>query len=236
MASKQNTVSKKTFLEWSNNDDFDFDVDINNDLTFLKCKICTVHLAEIRREERKHNIREPVLDGILNYTDSVHYIHNANFHKYYKAGSLQGWAKKTFKKDQNQPRTSQQTTPITLETNQQTIFLSVGNTAKDNYTRLIRTALHIAIKEKHFSDFPDLIKLQQSTGLKFVTSKTHKKACAQFIEILANVIRADINNILQTSNFFLSIFDGSQPKKTFSEKELLYVKVAIRGKVFELLC
>ena len=65
MASKRNTVSKKTFLKWSNNDDFDFEADDNNDLTLLKCKICTVHLAEIRTEARKRNIRGPVLDGIL---------------------------------------------------------------------------------------------------------------------------------------------------------------------------
>ena len=74
--------------------------------------------------------------------------------------------------------------------------MSVGNTAKD-HTRFIRAALQIAIKEKSFSDFPDLIKLQQSNGLKFVTGKTHRKACAQFIEIVANIIRADIKNILR---------------------------------------
>ena len=84
--------------------------------------------------------------------------------------------------------------------------------------------------------FLDLIKLQQSNGLKFVTGKSHRKACAQFIEVFANVIRADIKNILQTSNFFLSLFHGSQPKNTFSEKELLYAKVVIRGKTVELLC
>ena len=132
MASKWNTVSTKTFLKWSN-DDFDFKVDNNNDLiTFLICKIWTVHLTEIRREARKHNICGPVLHCILNYTDGVQYIHKANFDKHCKAGSLYTWAKKTFQKDQNQPTTSKQTVPITLETNQHTIFLSVRNTATDN--------------------------------------------------------------------------------------------------------
>ena len=157
MASKWNTVPKKTFLKWSNNDDFNFKVDKNNDLTLLKCKICTVHLAEIRREAKKCNIHGPVLDGILNYAEGVQYIHKANFDKHFNAGLPHDWAKKTFEKDQNQPMTSQQTTPITLKTNQQTIFSSVGNTAKNSYTRLIRTAIHITIKEKPFSDFPDLI-------------------------------------------------------------------------------
>ena len=53
MASKRNTVSKKTSLQWSNNNGFDFEVDNNNALTLLKYKICTVNLAEIRREARK---------------------------------------------------------------------------------------------------------------------------------------------------------------------------------------
>ena len=132
MASKWNTVSTKTFLKWSNNDDFDFEVDNNNDLTLLICKICTVHLTEIRREARKHNICGPVLDCILNYTEGVQYIHKANFDKHCKAESLYTWAKKTFQKDQNQPTTSKQTVPITLETNQHTIFPSVRNTATDN--------------------------------------------------------------------------------------------------------
>ena len=96
----------------------------------------------------------------MNYTEGVQYIHKANFDKHCKAGSLREWSERTFEKDQNQPTTSQQTMPITLEANQQTIFSSVGNTAEDNYTRLLRAALHIAIKEKPFSDFPDLIKLK----------------------------------------------------------------------------
>ena len=73
-------------------------------------------------------------------------------------------------------------------------------------------------KRKTFSNFPDLIKLQQSNGLKFVTGRTHGKACAQFIKILADVIRGDIKNILQISKFFSTFFNGSQPKKTLSEK------------------
>ena len=97
----------------------------------LKCKICTEHLAEIRREARKSNVRGLVLDGIFNYTEGVQFIHKTNVDKHCKAGLLHDWAKKTFKEDQNQPTASQQTRPITLETNQQIIFSSVGNTAKD---------------------------------------------------------------------------------------------------------
>ena len=120
MASKQNTLFTKTFLKWSNNNDFDFKVDNNNDLSLQKCKICTVHLAKIRREARKCNIHGPVLDDILNYTEGAQYIHKANFDKHCKVGSLHNLAKKTLKKDKNQT-TSHHTMPIALETNQQKV-------------------------------------------------------------------------------------------------------------------
>ena len=50
------------------------------------------------------------------------------------------------------------------------------------------------------------------------------------------LLRADIKNVLPTPNFFLLLFNGSQSKKTFSEKELSYAKVVIRVKAVEHLC
>ena len=69
-----------------------------------------------------------------------------------------------------------------------------------------------------------------------MAGKTHRKACAEFVEYLAETVREDIREILGNCNFFSALFDGSQPKKTISEKELLYVKVVIRGAAIELLC
>ena len=118
-----------------------------------------------------------------------------------------------------------------VDPSQTTIFSSIGKAAQENYTNLIRTALHIALKEKPYSDFSGLIDLQRS---KFLKGKTHRKACAEFIECLAKVVRNDLREIL--SNFYSTMFDGSQPKKTFSEKELLFAKVVVRGEAVELLC
>ena len=56
-------------------------------------------------------------------------------------------------------------------------------------------ALHIALKERQLSYFSDLIELQQKNELKFLKGKIHEKACAEFIDILADVLRTDIQNI-----------------------------------------
>ena len=96
MAAKRKTVTRKTFFKWQNSADFDYEADENNDLSVLKCKVCTTYIGEIRKEARIRNIRGNVLDGILNYTDGVKYIHKGNFHKHVKSGSLRSWAKSIY--------------------------------------------------------------------------------------------------------------------------------------------
>ena len=48
-------------------------------------------------------------------------------------------------------------------------------------------------------------------------------------------MRADLKNILGGVLFFSISIDGSQPRKTGFEKELVYTKVVVRGKAVELL-
>lgn len=105
------------------------------------------------------------------------------------------------------------------------------------YRRLFVTALHVVLSERPLSDFPDLIDLQKKNGLKFFSEggKSHDKACAQFIQFLADSMLEDLRQIMKNVAFFSLTMDGSQPRKTGHEKELLYSKVVIRGKTVELL-
>ena len=91
------------------------------------------------------------------------------------------------------------------------------------------------MKEKPISDFEDLIELQQKNGLKFLQGKSHEKASAEFIDVLADTLKKDIKLILLQVSAFSLAFDGSQPRKTGTEKELLYSKCALRGEAVELL-
>ena len=100
---------------------------------------------------------------------------------------------------------------------------------------MIVTAFHIALNERPLADFPDLMNLQEKNGLKVLEDKSHKKARAEFIDLLAEVIRSGIKNVLSSVCFFSIAMDGSQPRKAGTEKELLYSKVAVRGQTVELL-
>ena len=89
------------------------------------------------------------------------------------------------------------------------------------------TALHVAMNEDPMADFPKLIDLQKKNGLKFVEGKSHAKACAKFIDILADCVKEDLKGIIKSAPFFTIEFDGSQARKTNTDKELVYFKVVV---------
>ena len=178
-------------------------------------------------EARKRNIRGTALDSLLKYADRISYAHKGNVDKHVKSVSLHDWANKKFQGNvTEQPKIF----PV-VEKNQRTLQDTIqapSNIA--NYRRLFVTALHIAMKEKPISDFEDLIELQQNNSL-----KSHEKACAEFIAVLADTLKKAIKLILLQVSAFSLAFDGSQPRKTGTEKKLLYSKCAILGEAVELL-
>ena len=176
-----------------------------------------------------------VLESLLKYADGVDYAHKGNIDKHVRSNGLHDWAKKEFMKVTGDS-SSFSTDQTSVKNKQHTLEQTVSSpTTVANYRRLFVTALHIALKERPLSDFSDLIELQQKNGLKFFQGKIHEKACGEFIDILADVLRTDIQNILLSVSMFSITMDGSQPRKTGTEKELLYSKVAVRGEAIELL-
>ena len=93
--------------------------------------------------------------------------------------------------------------------------------------RHLSTALHVACEENPLSEYPKLIKLHQKNGVLFVNGKSSDKACGVFIDVLAKCMKDYISKILGRVDFFSLLFDGSQPRKTGTEKELVYAKVVV---------
>ena len=63
----------------------------------------------------------------------------------------------------------------------------------------------------------------------------HEKTCAEFIDVLVDTLKKDVKLILLQVSAFSLGFDGLQPQKTGTEKELLYSKCAIRVEAVGLL-
>ena len=62
-----------------------------------------------------------------------------------------------------------------------------------------------------------------------------EKACAEFIDVLVDTLKKDIKLILLQLSVFSLGFNGLQPQKTDTEKELLYLKCAILVEAVELI-
>ena len=52
---KKETVTKKTFMSWDGHEDFEIEVDDEDDVNSLKCKVCSVNINEIRKEAKARN-------------------------------------------------------------------------------------------------------------------------------------------------------------------------------------
>ena len=68
---KKETVTKKTFLTWNSNDDFDYEVDEEVNIIKFTCKVCCTHLEQIRVEARRRNVRGTALDSLLKYAEGI---------------------------------------------------------------------------------------------------------------------------------------------------------------------
>lgn len=237
---KSNTVSKKTFDTWEYHDEFDVDVDESGNVVKLRCKVCTININNIRREAASRNLRGNVIKGVLNFVDGVDGAHKSNFLRHIKSGGLHSWARGkygTCASSSSSALTEQVRNAPSREQNQKSIEETTVNNpiVIENYRKLFVTALHIVLTEKPLSDFSNLVDLQKKNGVKFFEGKCHEKACKEFVMYLADVLRDDVKQMLKRVHFFSLSMDGSQPRKTGHEKELLYCKVAIRGKAVELL-
>ena len=79
--------------------------------------------------------------------------------------------------------------------------------------------------------FPSLVELQKENGLLFMEGKTTEKSCADFIDFLGQSMRDHLTQVLSGAKFFSLAFDGSQARKTKTEKELVYAKLVVCKKM-----
>ena len=68
---KMNTVSKKTFSNWENHEDFDVDVDDEGNIARVRCKVCTSHINVIRQEAKRKGLRGNVLTGWTEHINQI---------------------------------------------------------------------------------------------------------------------------------------------------------------------
>lgn len=227
-------VTRRTFEKWWFKKDFNAEFDDSGLVIKLTCIVCVENLAAIYREARLRSIRGTALKSIQHYADGITYVHKANIERHVKSGSLHDWAKK-LQKSSELSSELKANVPTPCEKNQPTINTVIEKNVKEHYIHAFNTALYLAKEEKPYSDFPELISLQRQNGVSFLNGKDSEITCREFISYISDAMRLDIKRILTLCNFFTGEQDGSQPQKTGSTKELIFVKIVINGAMVEIM-
>lgn len=110
------------------------------------------------------------------------------------------------------------------------IRLSLNNSARDSFLKLIRTAYEMALNPsmplKHFKI---LVKCQRENGVRLVEGKDDSNAAREFIHYIADAIKEKCAAVIASSHFISILSDGSQARKTNDEKELILVRTERNG-------
>ena len=85
------------------------------------------------------------------------------------------------------------------------------------------TAYYLTKNERPFSDYPELLELQEKNGVRDIGKAylTDKK-CAEFTKYIAHVIRTESDNDLKNCNYFTCLNNGSTVS-SITEQEVIYV-------------
>jgi len=106
---------------------------------------------------------------------------------------------------------------------------ALATASKDAYTKLVTDAYILAVDGAPLSFFRTIVRAQKATGTRLIKGIESHKSARHFILAIATAIRQKIKKILISSNAFSLLSDGSQARKTGSEKELVLARLLKDG-------
>lgn len=90
--------------------------------------------------------------------------------------------------------------------------------ARTAYRRLIRTAYILAVDGLPLNTFRTLVNVQKANGVQLIEGTDNSNRAHVFTQFLADAVRQKICGTLIESSVFSTLSDGSQARKTRSEK------------------
>lgn len=111
---------------------------------------------------------------------------------------------------------------------QPSIQTALHQQAEKAYYKLLKTAYMMALDGLPLSSFATLVKIQKANGVPLIQGTHSSNKAKEFIHEIADAIRRKIASIICKTPFSV-LSDGSQARKTSSEKELVFVRVVRDG-------
>ena len=113
---------------------------------------------------------------------------------------------------------------------QPTIVSCVTASAREAFRKLLKTAYELALTPsmplKHLEV---LVKCQKQNGVKLIQGKQDGRTAKEFVYCISEAIVEKVAVILASSNLMSVLSDGSQARKTGSEKDLILTRIERGG-------
>lgn len=103
-------------------------------------------------------------------------------------------------------------------------FQRMDSNTIEKMEKLFRSAFYLVIKERPYSDFPDVLELQALNGVEIGETYRNEKAGKEFVSQIGGVYHDNLKELLRNADYFSVYCDGST-NRTESEKEIVMVRV-----------
>ena len=96
--------------------------------------------------------------------------------------------------------------------------------------KMIKTAYELALNPTMpLKQFKVLVKCQRQNGVVLIEGRDGNKAAREYVHCIATAIREKCAAVIASQHFFSLLSDGSQARKTGTEKELVMIRVERNG-------
>nr|XP_054749696.1 zinc finger protein 862-like [Lytechinus pictus] len=188
------------------------------------CETCRRQGAKIKCDPRIRGAAEKAASAYINGTTFIT-KHNVSRHFGGKVHEIAVEYEKLLGGCRVKPHSgSAAASSGTTSGSQPRIDSALHREATEGYRKLLKTAYELARGGLPLSHFKTLVKIQKENGVRLLQGTDSSDACKEFVSEIAEAIRETVAVLLCNSTAFSVLTDGSQPKKTGSEKELVMVR------------
>ena len=107
---------------------------------------------------------------------------------------------------------------------------------RDNYCKMIPTAYELALNPQFpLSSFKLLVKCQRMNSVRLIGRKDDCKAAGEYFDAITKAVTEKVAAVIASKNAMSLLSDGSQSRKTKSDKEMVLARVERNGKCFTII-
>lgn len=225
----------KTLRGWSiDHDSLGYRLEEDGEtLSMIWCKLCSKHAKKVEADGRlKGRVlkqwRQAYVEGTKYITKDSVTKHFLESQAHSIAASFEKLETETVDRPRPEAAEGSSVDAAPPPRKQPRIDDALKQQSRIAYRKLLNTAYIMAIDGMPLSSFHTLVKVQKANGVNLLQGVQDSKKAKELVWYLADAIREKLAIILSTSRAYSVLTDGSQARKTGSEKELVFVRV-VRG-------